>query len=55
MPHRLVSKYHASEEASTTTPMYSNKLHSVGSQGIGLHNEKYHDLYSSENIIVLIK
>jgi len=55
MPHRLVRKYHVSEEASIATPMYSNKLHSVGSQGIRLRNEECHDLYSSDNIIVLMK
>jgi sporulation-control protein spo0M len=55
MPHRLVCKYHVSEEASTATPMYSNKLHSVESQGMRLHNEECHDLYLSGNIIVLIK
>jgi len=55
MPHMLVCKYHISEETPTGTSIYSNKLHSVGSQGIRLHNEECHDLYSSDNIIVLFK
>jgi len=54
MPHRLVCKYHVSEEASTATPIYSKKLRSVRSQGIILYNEECHDLYLSDNIGLII-